>query len=38
MKEKVDLIFALFDSNDIKYYLLRPLDFREEIKDSSCAL
>tara|TARA_B100000902_G_scaffold195038_1_gene186361 strand:+ start:3107 stop:3817 length:711 start_codon:yes stop_codon:yes gene_type:complete len=33
MKEKVDLIFALFDSNDIKYYLLRPLDFREEIKD-----
>ena len=30
---KVNLIFSLFNSNNIKYYLLRPLDFRDEIKD-----
>ena len=33
MKEKVDLIFSVLDRNNIKYYLLRPLDFRSEIKD-----
>lgn len=33
MKEKIDLIFSLLDRNNIKYYLLRPLDFRAEIKD-----
>jgi len=33
MKEKVDLIFSLLDRNNVKYYLLRPLDFRSDIKD-----
>lgn len=33
MKEKVDIIFSLLDRNSIKYYLLRPLDFRKKIKD-----
>lgn len=33
MKEKIDLIFSLLDRNNIKYYLLRPLDFRSDIKD-----
>ena len=33
MKEKINLIFSLFDRNHIRYYLLRPLDFRSEIKD-----
>ena len=33
MKEKVDLIFSLLDRNNIRYYLLRPLDLRSDIKD-----
>lgn len=33
MRKKINLIFALFDRNNIRYYLLRPLDFRSEIKD-----
>ena len=33
MKEKIDLIFSLLDRNNVKYYLLRPLDFRSDIKD-----
>jgi len=33
MKEKVDIVFSLLDSNNISYYLLRPLDFRETIYD-----
>lgn len=38
MNEKVDLIFSLMDKNKIKYYLLRPLDFRDLIRDVDLVL
>ena len=33
MKDKTNLIFSLFDENSINYYLLRPLNFNDDIKD-----
>ena len=33
MKDKINLIFSLFDENSINYYLLRPLNFNDDIKD-----
>ncbi len=33
MQQKINLLFSLLESHNIKYYLLRPLDFRFTIKD-----
>jgi hypothetical protein len=33
MKERIDFLFSLFDKHSIRYYLLRPIDFQEAIKD-----
>ena len=33
MKERIDFLFSLFDKHSIRYYLLRPIDFQEVIKD-----
>ena len=33
MKERIDFLFSLFDKHSIRYYLLRPIDFQQPIKD-----
>ena len=33
MKKKIDYFFSLLDNNAIRYYLLRPIDFSDIIKD-----
>jgi len=33
MKKKIDYFFSLLDDNAIRYYLLRPIDFSDIIKD-----
>ncbi len=33
MKQKIDYFFSLLDKNAIRYYLLRPIDFSDTIKD-----
>ena len=33
MKERIDYLFSLFDKYLIRYYLLRPIDFQQPIKD-----
>ena len=33
MKKRIDYLFSLFDKHSLRYYLLRPIDFQEPIKD-----
>ena len=33
MKKRIYFLFSLFDKHSIRYYLLRPIDFQEPIKD-----
>jgi len=33
MQKRIDYLFSLFDKHSLRYYLLRPIDFREPIKD-----
>ena len=38
MKERIDRLFLLLDKHLIRYYLLRPLDFTDKIKDIDMVL
>ena len=33
MQKRIDYLFSLFDKHSLRYYLLRPIDFQEPIKD-----
>ena len=33
MQKRIDYLFTLFDKHSLRYYLLRPIDFQEPIKD-----